>query len=214
MDFDGKVALVTGTAGFARASALRLAEGGATVLACGIDEAAHLALAADAGMRWLAIHPRKTYVSLPDEVEAAVAEAVRRFGRLDIVVNAAAVHPYGTVVSTDFETWQRCMAVNVGSISSLRQGARQLAEGFVVDLIDHLDTARARDPADGDHRGGTFGLRLHRRYRIDEDARGDRRDADAGPRTSCSSTSPLPVSILWVPRPSTSSSCRCSRRWD
>ncbi|RVA38694.1 SDR family oxidoreductase, partial [Mesorhizobium sp. M7A.F.Ca.US.001.01.1.1] len=35
---------------------------------------------------------------------------------LDIVVNSAAVHPYGTAVSTDFETWNKAMSVNVGSI--------------------------------------------------------------------------------------------------
>lgn len=108
-DFAGKVALVTGTTGIGLASAIRLARGGAQVLACGIDAAANAAL--PQGVQgWTA--------DMADEgqVQAAVAEAVRRFGGLDIIVNAAAVHPYGTVVSTDFTTWTRCMAVNVGSI--------------------------------------------------------------------------------------------------
>jgi len=116
MDFRGKVALVTGTTGIGLACAARLAQGGAKVLACGIDEAANAALASDAATRKLAIHPRTTDVSAPDQVSAAIDEAVSRFGGLDIIVNSAAVHPFGTVVSTDFETWQRCMAVNVGSI--------------------------------------------------------------------------------------------------
>ncbi len=115
-DFTGKVALITGTTGIGLACALRLARDGAIVLACGIDAAANAALARDAAAQKLEIHPRQTDVSLPDEVEAAVAEAVKRFGGLDIIVNSAAVHPFGTVVSTDFEIWQRCMAVNVGSI--------------------------------------------------------------------------------------------------
>ncbi len=115
-DFRGKVALITGTTGIGLACAIRLAQGGATVLACGIDQAANAALGQDAAARGLAIHPRTTDVSVPAEVEAAVADAARRFGGLDIIVNAAAVHPYGTVVSTDFDIWQRCMAVNVGSI--------------------------------------------------------------------------------------------------
>ncbi|TIP58170.1 SDR family NAD(P)-dependent oxidoreductase, partial [Mesorhizobium sp.] len=34
----------------------------------------------------------------------------------DIIVNSAAVHPYGTAVSTDFDIWNRAMSVNVGSI--------------------------------------------------------------------------------------------------
>ncbi len=116
MDFDGKVALVTGTTGIGRASALRLAEGGAAVLACGIDADANAALAAAASARGLAIRTRRTDVSVPDEVGAAVTEAIDGFGGLDIIVNAAAVHPFGTVVSTDFETWNRCLSVNLGSI--------------------------------------------------------------------------------------------------
>jgi meso-butanediol dehydrogenase / (S,S)-butanediol dehydrogenase / diacetyl reductase len=115
-DFLGKVALVTGTSGIGLASAIRLAQGGASVLACGIDDAANATLASAAQERKLAIKAWKADVSVPSEVEAAVAEAVGRFGGLDVIVNAAAVHPFGTVVSTDFETWSRCLAVNVGSI--------------------------------------------------------------------------------------------------
>ncbi len=116
MDFQGKVALVTGTTGIGKACAVRLAQGGATVLACGIDDAANAALAAEAKARGLAIHPRLTDVSVADQVESAVTEAVSRFGGLDIIINSAAVHPYGTVVSTGPDIWARTMAVNVGSI--------------------------------------------------------------------------------------------------
>lgn len=115
-EFAGKVALVTGTTGIGRASAIRLAQGGATVLACGIDVAANAALEAEAKGLNLAIHSYTADVSVEAQVGAAVAEAVKRFGGLDIIVNSAAVHPYGTVVNTDFDTWARCMAVNVGSI--------------------------------------------------------------------------------------------------
>ena len=116
MEFRGKVALVTGTTGIGLACAMRLAQGGASVLACGIDEAANAALTSDAKGRSLSVHARTTDVSVPEQVAAAVAEAVSRFGGLDIIVNAAAVHPYGTAVSTDPATWAHCMAVNVGSI--------------------------------------------------------------------------------------------------
>lgn len=116
MEFDGKVALVTGTTGIGAACAMRLAQGGAQVLACGIDQAANAALAERAAALGLAIYPRITDVSVPDQVGAAVAEAVSRFGGLDIIVNSAAVHPYGTVVTTDFAVWAQCQAVNVGSI--------------------------------------------------------------------------------------------------
>ena len=115
-EFSGKVALITGTTGIGRACAMRLAEDGAKVLACGIDAKANAALAREAAERGLAIEPRMADVAIAEEVAAAVAEAVSRFGGLDIIVNSAAVHPFGTVVTTAFDTWERCMAVNVGSI--------------------------------------------------------------------------------------------------
>jgi NAD(P)-dependent dehydrogenase (short-subunit alcohol dehydrogenase family) len=116
VEFEGMVALVTGTSGIGAATAMRLASAGATVLACGIDEAANAFLDRVARERGLAVRLRMTDVSREPEVEAAVAECVDLHGGLDIIVNSAAVHPYGTVVTTDASAWERCMAVNVGSI--------------------------------------------------------------------------------------------------
>ncbi|MCX7303753.1 MAG: SDR family oxidoreductase [Hyphomicrobiales bacterium] len=111
-DFSGKVAVVTGTTGIGRAVALRLAQGGASVVALGIDDAGNAALAAAHS----AIEVRRTDVAEPAEVEAAFGDVERRFGGVDVIVNAAAIHPYGDAVATDPQTFARCMAVNVGSI--------------------------------------------------------------------------------------------------
>ncbi|MBP1871563.1 NAD(P)-dependent dehydrogenase (short-subunit alcohol dehydrogenase family) [Ensifer adhaerens] len=115
-EFAGKIALITGTSGIGLASAIRLASAGAKVLACGNDAAANAAFDRIAGERGLAMASRLTDVSVEAEVAAAVADVVSRHGGLDIVVNAAAVHPFGTVLDTSFETWNRCLSVNVGSI--------------------------------------------------------------------------------------------------
>jgi meso-butanediol dehydrogenase / (S,S)-butanediol dehydrogenase / diacetyl reductase len=115
-DFSGKTAVVTGTSGIGRAAALRLARDGARVVALGIDDAVNAELAEIASAAGLAIRVQKADVSVDGEVRSAIAEAVGWLGGLDIIVNAAAVHPFGTVVSTDAATWDRCMAVNVGSI--------------------------------------------------------------------------------------------------
>ncbi len=112
-EFGGQTALVTGTTGIGRAAALRLAAGGAQVLALGIDEAGNAALEAEG------IEVRRTDVAESDQVAAAVAHAMEATGRLDIVVNAAAIHPYGDAVETDPATFMRCLAVNVGSIHLL-----------------------------------------------------------------------------------------------
>jgi meso-butanediol dehydrogenase / (S,S)-butanediol dehydrogenase / diacetyl reductase len=115
-EFDGKVAIVTGTTGIGRAIAKRFASGGASVLACGIEVAANKELALDAKASGLNLHVELCDVTRADAVQAVVAKAVKEFGGLDIIVNAAAFHPFGTVVETDLETWNRCLMVNVGSI--------------------------------------------------------------------------------------------------
>jgi meso-butanediol dehydrogenase / (S,S)-butanediol dehydrogenase / diacetyl reductase len=111
-EFDGKAALVTGTSGIARATAARLLRDGARVLACGIDAAANAEMRAALPD----VVVRAADVSDAASVQACVAAAVAAFGGLDIVVNAAAIHPFGTVETVTPETWARCMAINVGAI--------------------------------------------------------------------------------------------------
>jgi meso-butanediol dehydrogenase/(S,S)-butanediol dehydrogenase/diacetyl reductase len=113
---DERVALVTGTTGIGRATALRLARDGIQVMALGIDTAGNAALAATALAEGLRVEVHPTDVSQPAEVAEAVVETERLFGGLDIIINAAAVHPYGDAVETDPETFARCLAVNVGGV--------------------------------------------------------------------------------------------------
>lgn len=115
-EFDHKIALITGTSGIAQAVALRLARAGAKVMALGIDTSANAALAALAATENLPVVVRLTDVSRAGDVETAMAELAERFGGLDVIVNSAAVHPYGDAVTTTPEVFAHCLAVNVGSI--------------------------------------------------------------------------------------------------
>jgi meso-butanediol dehydrogenase/(S,S)-butanediol dehydrogenase/diacetyl reductase len=115
-EFVGRVALVTGTTGIGRAIAKRFAAGGAQAIACGIDTAANEELTREADELGLSLLVEHCDVTNPDRVRAVIAQAVSRHGGLDIIVNAAAIHPFGTVVETDLATWNRCMMVNVGSV--------------------------------------------------------------------------------------------------
>jgi NAD(P)-dependent dehydrogenase (short-subunit alcohol dehydrogenase family) len=137
-EFAGRAALVTGTSGIGRASAIRLAEAGAEVLACGIDPAANRALDALAASRGLPLRVRRVDVAEEGEVAAAVAACVGHAGGLDVIVNAAAVHPYGSVVDTDAATFARCFAVNVGAIHlTARHGIPEMIRrggGAIVNL--------------------------------------------------------------------------------
>ncbi|MGD1023126.1 MAG: SDR family oxidoreductase [Candidatus Sulfotelmatobacter sp.] len=115
-DFAGRVAVITGTTGIGRAIALRFAAGGAHVVACGIEPAGNEALARDSARLGLTLRVEQCDVTVFDQVQSVIAKTVRQFGGLDIIVNAAAIHPFGTVLQTDLATWNRCMMVNVGSI--------------------------------------------------------------------------------------------------
>ncbi|MGH6860868.1 MAG: SDR family NAD(P)-dependent oxidoreductase [Phyllobacterium sp.] len=115
-EFEDKIALVTGTSGIARGAAFRLARAGAAVLALGIDEAANSEMGRLAAEEGLRLDVVKADVSDSDQIGAAVERLRTKFGGLDIIVNSAAIHPYGTVVTTDAAVFARCLAVNVGSI--------------------------------------------------------------------------------------------------
>ncbi|SFP67680.1 NAD(P)-dependent dehydrogenase, short-chain alcohol dehydrogenase family [Mesorhizobium sp. NFR06] len=115
-EFENKVALITGTTGIALATARRLAQGGAAIVACGIDRAANAAMQESFVKARANALVQTVDVSVADEVRDVVAAGVKRFGGIDIIVNSAAIHPYGTATTTDWETWNKAMTVNVGSI--------------------------------------------------------------------------------------------------
>lgn len=137
-DFDGKLALVTGTTGIGGAIALRLAAGGARVVAGGIDDQANRELSEEAKRRSLTLHVETADVAEPESVSKLVQIAVRHMAGIDILVCSAAIHPFGTVLETDPATWNRCMAVNVGGIYLLARAVvpemRKRGGGCILNL--------------------------------------------------------------------------------
>lgn len=115
-EFENKVAIVTGTTGIGRAIAMRLASSGANVVVCGIDPAANRELQQTSNAGHSALRVELCDVSVPQQIQAVVAKTVAELGGLDLIANSAAIHPFGTAVETDPETWNRCMAVNLSSV--------------------------------------------------------------------------------------------------
>ncbi len=113
----GKIALITGGgSGIGLATARLLALEGATPLLFGPDsEMLHGAL--DGLHREkLAAHSFIGDVSDAQSVRQLIDDVRARFGRLDIIVNNAAIQPYGTVETTTEAEWDRVMAVNLKGI--------------------------------------------------------------------------------------------------
>ncbi|MGI9401143.1 MAG: SDR family NAD(P)-dependent oxidoreductase [Rhizobiaceae bacterium] len=137
-DFSGKVAIVTGTTGIGAQCALRFARTGAMIAAFGIDDVGNAELDSLAQREELHLISARVDVSEPDEVEKAVSAVVSKFGGVDIVVNSAAIHPYGDALDTDFDVFTKCMQVNVGSILLTAKYAvphmRQRGGGVIVNL--------------------------------------------------------------------------------
>lgn len=112
---EGKVALITGAArGLGREYAIRLAEEGAKVVAGDVRDCNETAAAVEAaGGQAVGVELDVTNAA---SCEAAAKMAEDAFGRLDILVNNAAL--YGGLKGGRFDRldpaeWDQCMAVNV-----------------------------------------------------------------------------------------------------
>ena len=139
---EGKIAVVTGgTQGLGAAIARLFANRGASgIVICGrsrekgeakareIREAAGVAaefVAADLGR--------------VEDCRAVIAQADARFGRIDALVNAAAITDRGTIIDTSPELFDRMFAVNVRGPFFLMQDAikvmrREGTEGTIVSI--------------------------------------------------------------------------------
>ncbi len=125
----GKVAVVTGGAsGIGRGIADRFAAEGARVVVADRNATA-LAEVADAlGDR---AHAVPCDVTDEAQVDALVAEAADRFGRLDVMVNNAGIIQISPVVETAYADWQRMFDVNVHGVflGSRAAARRMIAQG-------------------------------------------------------------------------------------
>ena len=155
-----RVAIVTGGAqGIGRAIVDKLAAEGASVAVADINGAgANEAAAAQPSAIGLTVD-----VSDPADVEAMVASTVERFGRLDILVNNAAIVPFTAWDDIDFAEWRRIMAVNLDGVFLTCRAAsdemRKANYGRIVNVASNVIVAGTPNLA---HyvaaKGGVFGF--------------------------------------------------------
>jgi NADP-dependent 3-hydroxy acid dehydrogenase YdfG len=120
----GTVALVTGaSSGIGAATARRLAEHGAAVALVARRKDRLDALVTDIERAGGAALPVAADISDRAQAEAAVGQAVERFGRLDTLVNNAGLMLLGPVVGADPEEWDRMIALNVQALLSTTRAA-------------------------------------------------------------------------------------------
>lgn len=108
-EFKGKVALVTGgSTGIGRAVVDRLADGGASVVFCGVGPDAELDSEHVTGV--------VADVRRADQMRDLVDLAVTRYGGLDVVVTCAGVQRYGTVEDTPEDVWDEVLDINLKGV--------------------------------------------------------------------------------------------------
>lgn len=125
MRFKGKVALVTGAAaGIGRACALLFARDGADLVLMDVNEAGLQAVkeeATEAGARVL------TYlcdISNESLVKSSVNAAIEFFGKIDILVNNAAIwRTHSDFTETSSEEWRKFLDINVMGTVYVTQAA-------------------------------------------------------------------------------------------
>jgi NAD(P)-dependent dehydrogenase (short-subunit alcohol dehydrogenase family) len=121
-----KVAIITGAErGIGREIALRFAMEGARVVIADLDASAGTA-AAEIVARKGEAFPVNMYVTQPEMIDAAIAETVSRFGRLDVLVNNAGIASNVPVLETTLETWERNLRVNLTGTFLCAQAAARI----------------------------------------------------------------------------------------
>lgn len=137
--FENRVAVVSGAAqGIGKAVAERLASEGATVACVDIQGAGAEATAKALGGKAFAV---ACDIGEPQAVAKLFRTVGERAGKLDVLVNAAAIVPFVAWDQLDFEEWRRIMRVNLdGLFLMCRAGSdmmRKTGYGRIVNICSN-----------------------------------------------------------------------------
>lgn len=163
--FEGRTVLITGGgSGIGAVTAGKFLEEGASIVLADIDRSKAESVVAEmnASDKVIVI---ETDVTDRGRVDALIAEAVTRFGNLDVLVNCAGIRGDNTsALEINAADWQRIMDINLGGTFNVCQAfARSaVASGKPVSIINLSSTvslwARPNRPAYGTSKHAVSGL--------------------------------------------------------
>lgn len=135
--FSGKLAIVTGAGrGIGKAVALRLAREGADIVAVDINGRTAEQTAVDVHALGRRAQVNVANVALPAEIQAMVDRTVAEFGRIDTLVNAAAIAQTTPFLNLTEQTWDRVIDINLkGTVFCMQAVARQMIRQVPQEVI-------------------------------------------------------------------------------
>jgi NAD(P)-dependent dehydrogenase (short-subunit alcohol dehydrogenase family) len=138
-DFAGQVALVSGAAsGIGAATASLLATRGAAVLLADLNEEDVTTRAKELQAQGIPAAASVMDVTSAADCQAALEHALTRFGRLDVLVNNAAIGAFDATIDTTTEDrWERVLQANLTSIFLLSRAcvpALRQSAGAIVNV--------------------------------------------------------------------------------
>ena len=161
----GAVAWITGASrGIGLACARRLARAGANVVLQARDRLALDAAAEAVKAEGAEAEVVAGSVECPDSAGRAVAVALDRWGRLDVLVNAAGISPvFDRSERLDWRDWQKIIQINLGGAFLAMQAASacmiEQGGGVIVNVTSvHGAAAAPRMPAYAASKGGLDAL--------------------------------------------------------
>jgi len=134
----GKIAIVTGSSsGIGKAIALTFGKEGASVVVAARRKDSCEKTAAQIRKNGGDAMAIQTDVTDEAQVERLITETVKRYGRLDLLVNNAGIGGGGRIESTSTETFDRVMNTNLrGTFFCCRAGFRQMKQngGTIINM--------------------------------------------------------------------------------
>ncbi|MCX8103146.1 MAG: SDR family oxidoreductase [Candidatus Bipolaricaulota bacterium] len=136
----GKVGIVAAASkGLGKAVAKRLAHEGMKLAICARDETTLHATAHEiSSLTQTEVLPIRADVTRPDDIKNLVAEAVRRFGGLDVLVTNAGGPPPGNFFAFDDSAWEQAFSLTLMSVVRLCREAipymQQRGGGRIINI--------------------------------------------------------------------------------
>jgi len=141
-----KVVLITGgAAGIGRDLVIQAAQKGAKVVFCDVNQQNSKDLRVELKVKGLHVHPIICDISDDKQVEAMYAEIMKEYGRIDVLINNAAIQTEASIAKTTCQDFKKVIGVNlIGAFYCMKFAEQEMKPGSVMINIVSIYYNKAR----------------------------------------------------------------------